>query len=60
MINNKQDELLVKVWLKLLRMNGYLLPETEEEVEAFYEIYGHEMVELPEKFKTLDFLFEED
>lgn len=59
MRTQKQDEELIGlIYLKLLRMNGYLLPETEDEVQAFYDRYGDEQVELPEKFRTVDFLFE--
>lgn len=59
MKTKKQEDALFKlIYLKVLRMNGFLLPETEDEVQAFYERYGDEMVELPDKFKTIDFLFE--
>lgn len=44
---------------KALRSSGALLPETEDEVKAFYEIYGNTKIDLPEKLQSADFLFEE-
>ena len=39
-----------------LKAFGYLFPETEEEYEAFEEIYGNTEIELPEYLKDLNFL----
>lgn len=43
---------------KALRSTGLLLPETDDEIEAYNKIYGDTPVELPERLKTTDFLFE--
>lgn len=51
------DELFIAALLKTMRMTGYLLPETEDEVEAFEALYGKEQHELPEKLKDLSFIF---
>ena len=42
---------------KVLKSTGVLLPETEDEIEAFNTLYGNTPVELPEKLKTINFLF---
>lgn len=45
---------------KVLKSTGILLPETEDEIEAFNELYGNTPIELPEKLKNIDFLFEDE
>jgi len=44
---------------KALRSSGALLPETEDEVKAFYEIYGNTKLDLPAELQNSDFLFVE-
>lgn len=43
-----------------LKHFGYLLPTNEDEEEEFDKIYGSTQVLIPEKFKTPDFLFEDE
>lgn len=43
---------------KALRSSGLLLPETDDEVQGFNNLYGQINGELPERFKNMDFLFE--
>jgi hypothetical protein len=45
---------------KALRSTGLLLPETEDEIDAFNQLYGNTPIELPEKLKTINFLFEDE
>jgi len=45
--------------LKALRSYGYLFPETEDEVEMFEKLFGHEKIELPESLRDSSFLFRE-
>jgi hypothetical protein len=41
-----------------LRSSGMLLPVSDEEVKSFNELHGELNEELPERFKTLDFIFD--
>lgn len=39
-----------------LKSFGYMFPETEDELDAFEEMYGNTEIELPEHLKDLNFL----
>ncbi len=42
---------------KALRSSGILLPESEDEVQSFNQIHGEATGDLPQKFKSVDFMF---
>lgn len=43
--------------IDLMKQSGYLFPETDEQMAAFEA--GARLRELPERFRTPDFVFEE-
>jgi hypothetical protein len=52
--NNNCDD-----FIHSLRSSGMLLPISDEEVKSFKALYGELNEELPDKFKNVDFLFED-
>lgn len=51
----KKDD--CEVFNKALRSSGILVPESEDEVQSFNHIYGETANDLPQKFKSVDFMF---
>lgn len=48
-----------KEFEKVLRSTGMLLPVTDDEILAFNNLYGDLNHNLPERFKTVDFIFDD-
>ena len=59
MERKKEDALFEKKLCEMLKKTGHLFPETDEEMVCFLESVK-DVIPVPEKYKTTDFIFEEE